>query len=168
VPDLRKQHLKMLLYRSRQHFDVHKILGCHSERQVALETGAINIPRGIWAESMNIKPGMFSLSVEFLNWANVLPEIIDSYDFTAKRLDEIRQEYTLYESEKDDNQCPFCRVNHKTHLMQVLSSNFPQCGIEKGGVSTYCIHLMFDENYEPLDFLEYKRVLKTEGQNFDW
>ena len=86
------------------------------------------------------------------------PEIINSQDLTMGKFLEIKKKYTLYESEKKAEQCPFCRIHPRwidlnnifesdMKWMRILSpKRFSMFTLEKGGIMAPCIclseHLM--------------------------
>jgi len=153
----------MLLFRSRQHYDSWLVFGSHPDRKAILDVGNAHIPRSIFAESMGMKDGSFTIPNDVLELVSTPPEVISSRGFTESDLKKIQLEYLLYQSEADAGQCPFCRVHRDIHLMQVLSPHFVTYGIEKGGVSCPCIHLCFEDGFEVLGQADWIRNLKKAG-----
>jgi hypothetical protein len=136
IPDYTKLHLQMLVYKSMGHYNTWVVIGeniSDGEREEFLK------------ERANIVP------IEFLE----PPKIMDSFNFTELDLVELKQKYILYDWEKSAGKCPFCRITPSARLMRVLSRNVPEGSLKRGGATTHCIHLLWDDKFEVVSLNEW-------------
>lgn len=156
MPDYAKLHLNMLLYKSRRHYETWTLFNDsvpEDLKEEFRENPEIILPNSFWARVANFPRKKFLLQREFL----VPPLIVDTFDFTEEDLNLVREEYQLFDSERETGRCPFCRVDLSNPHMRILSEKpmkewgiYTRGTVKGGGVSALCIHLLFKDNYESL------------------
>jgi len=157
IADYRLLHIDMLLYKSAEHYRVWTLFGENIPsdlRQEFMENPKVNFPESIYAKAVNLPRKIYFMQKEFL----IPPIVVDSFDFTEADLNLAREEYTLFDSEKESNQCPFCRSTPHLPFMRILSGGK---SLESGGVCMPCIHLLWDEDYEVLPEHEFIREMRS-------
>lgn len=157
IPDYTKLHLNMLLYKSRQHYETWILFNENIPddlKEQFRENPEIILPDSFWVRMVNFPHRDFLLSQkEFL----VPPLIVDTFDFTEEDLNLVKDEYHLFDSERETGRCPFCRVDLSNPHMRILSEKpirewgiYTRGTVKGGGVSALCIHLLFKDDYESL------------------
>ena len=148
IPDITKVHRQMLLFRNRVHLQFWE--EGPERRKMYLELGEIPIKDGPLTQALKklvkVTGTGIKLSEEDLELIQTPPEIIDSWGFDEEALISIFRKYTLFDWEREADMCPFCRFSG-VGQMKVVSEKWERGGLEYGGVWTYCVHLLFDENY---------------------
>lgn len=92
--------------------------------------------------------GFMAVPEPTLEFLRVEPEVVDSFDFAWSDFASVRDTYKQYRSEDEAGQCPFCRIHWSGHLMRVLSPRFPEGKLERGGVTHFCVHLLWDDDVQ--------------------
>jgi len=149
IVDYTKLRLNMLLYKSRLHYTTWVAFNENIPVDLKEEFGEnpqVRLPNSFWARLVDFPQKGFFLRKEFLG----PPTIVDTFEFTEGDLNLAREEYQLFDSEIEIGQCPFCRVNPSDRHMRILSEKFKNGTLEAGGVCIPCIHLLFEDDYEPL------------------
>lgn len=148
ILDITKVHRQMLLFRNQKHL---WFWGEGPERRrMYLELGEVPIKSGPLTRTLKKIIGFtgtgIKLSEDDYDLIQSPPEIIDSWGFSEIDMIAMFGKYKLFDWERDVGMCPFCRFSG-VGQMKIVSDKWERGKLEYGGVWTYCVHLVFNENY---------------------